>query len=244
LNTVSEILDFQRVQEIHIVADSDWAELWLAPKLSTFRAAHPNILFCINGVGDVPMRLGAADCEVWFGETKGRSTERALFRDYLLPIGSPENTKRILKLPDTQRLEGFPLLHLDCYKPDPKAIGWPEWIAAYGHRQTAPERGIRYRQVAHALEAVYSNAGIIICGLGLVEAKVAQGKLALPFPLVEGAWTEQRYRLSFSETAMRRSQIIQFSAWLLSESKLAEARTIKKLNSKNRRRQSSKVRRV
>jgi LysR family transcriptional regulator, glycine cleavage system transcriptional activator len=234
LNTVSEILDFQRVQEIHIVADSDWAELWLAPRLSSFRAAHPNILFCINGVGDVPLRLGAADCEVWFGETKGRSTERALFRDYLLPIGSPENTKRILKLPNAQRLEGFPLLHLDCYKPDPKAIGWPEWIAAYGHRQTAPERGIRYRQVAHALEAVYSDAGIIICGLGLVEEKLAQGKLALPFPLAEGAWTEQRYRMSFSEAAIRRSQIMQFSEWLFSESKLAEAQVTKKISSQRR----------
>ena len=35
---VTETLDFQRVTEIHIVAEPDWAELWLLPRLPGFRA--------------------------------------------------------------------------------------------------------------------------------------------------------------------------------------------------------------
>lgn len=64
LERVTETLDFQRVSELHLVADPDWAELWLMPRLSAFREAHPNIRFCINGEGDIPMRLGAPDVRV------------------------------------------------------------------------------------------------------------------------------------------------------------------------------------
>lgn len=223
MDTVSQILDFQRVQEIHIVADSDWAELWLMPRLQSFKRLHPNILFCVNGVGDVPLRLGASDCEVWFGETRGRPHEYALFRDYLVPAGSPENVTRIGKLPSAEQLEGFPLLHLDCYRPDASAMDWPQWIARFGHRKIAPGRGIRYRQIVHALEAVYSDAGLIICGLALAQEKLQQKKLALPFPIAQGAWTEQPYRLSFNDMAMRRLQVAPFRDWLLKECEATEA---------------------
>lgn len=49
LERVTESLDFQRVTEIHIVADPDCSEIWLLPRLAAFRAENPNILFCING---------------------------------------------------------------------------------------------------------------------------------------------------------------------------------------------------
>lgn len=223
LASVSEILDFQRVQEIHIVADSDFVELWLEPRLANFKAENPNILFCINGVGDVPLRLGAADCEIWFGPTRGRKAEHAILRDYLLPVGSPVNTSRISALPNELRLEGFPLLHLDCYSDDPDALSWPRWIDRFGHRKTAAERGIRYRRIVHALDAVYSDAGLIICGLGLVTGKLRDGKLMLPFPVSEGGWTTEAYRVSFSDLSLRRNQMAQFRDWLLAE--CAEAQT-------------------
>src|SRR6056297_2476760 len=91
LERVTETLDFQRMSEIHIVADPDWAELWLAPRLPDFRAKYPNILFCINGAGDVPLRLGSPDIRVTYGATG----DNALFRDVLLPVTSPDNPRRI-----------------------------------------------------------------------------------------------------------------------------------------------------
>ena len=217
LQTVSEILDFQRVHEIHIAADSDWADLWLKPRLRQFRNDNPNTLFCINGVGDVPVRLGQADCEVWFGEVDDKPGEVLLFHDYLLPVSSPENNERISNISTDDPLEGFPLLHLDCYTRSTGAIGWPEWIKMHGYRKTASGRGIRYKQVIQALEAVYSNAGLIICGIGLVQEQLDSGDLSLPFPISEGKWSEYAYHIRFRENALRRSQTIKFRDWLLSE---------------------------
>lgn len=67
LERVAEALDFQRASEIQLIADPDWAELWLMPRLGTFRLAHPTVLFCINGTGDIPVRLGAPDICVFYG---------------------------------------------------------------------------------------------------------------------------------------------------------------------------------
>ncbi len=216
LDTVSRILDFQRVFEIHITADSDWADLWLKPRLERFRKENPNTLFCINGEGDVPVRLGEADCEIWFGMERG-GEEDLLFHDYLLPVSSPENTDRIFKQPRTETLEGFPLLHLDCYTFDGGAIGWPEWISEYGYRRTAPGRGIRYQKVMQALEAVYADAGLIVCGLALVKDQINDGTLSRPFPIEQGEWSKNAYRASFRQNALRRANIGQFRGWLLSE---------------------------
>jgi LysR family glycine cleavage system transcriptional activator len=214
METVARVLDFQRVHEIHVVADTDWADLWLRPRLAGFKAQNPNILFCVNGVGDVPMRLGQADCEIWFGPSRNGSEEDELFRDYLLPVSSPENTRRVSAVPSAERLEGFPLLHLDCYHADPSSIGWPQWVSRYGYRKTAAGRGIRYARIVQALEAVYSDAGLLICGLALAQGQLESGRLSLPFPLRQGAWTGHAYRVAFKETAARRSQVGLFRSWL------------------------------
>jgi LysR family glycine cleavage system transcriptional activator len=217
LRTVSQILDFQRVEEIHITADPDLAELWLRPRLEAFRAENPNLLFCLNGIGDVPMRLGDADCEIWFGGDREGVEAQALFRDYLVPVSSPANTVRISKLPEESRLEGFPLLHLDRYTVDAHEMGWKEWIRQYGHRRTAPDRGIRYKRVQHALKAVYANAGLMICGLSLVLSEVEAGNLSLPFEVGKGGWTGAGYQVAFRPDRLRRASVDRFRNWLLKQ---------------------------
>ncbi|MEX2258413.1 MAG: hypothetical protein WD672_06870, partial [Woeseia sp.] len=130
-------------------------------------------------------------------------------------VCSPENTRRISGRPEAEILEGFPLLHLDCYTDDGGAFGWPDWINRYGYRKTAPGRGIRYKKVLHALEAVYANAGLILGGLALVTPQLKDGRLSLPFPVEQGAWSGSAYRSSFRESSLRRNQIRQFRSWLL-----------------------------
>ncbi len=218
LEKAAEALDFQRVREIHIVANSDWADLWLFPRLPRFRAQNPNILFCVNGVGDVPTRIGQKDCEIWFGKSHAAHPSDSLFRDYLLPVSSSENKQRISDLPAEERLEGFPLIHLECYADDPDAIGWPDWIKAHGYRNTAPERGVRYRHVTHALDAVHSSAGLLICGLSLILGAVEKDHVALPFPISLGAWTSHAYQVRFHDRSLRRPQVQRFRDWLLDES--------------------------
>ena len=216
LERFGDLLDVQKGEEIHIAAPSDFAELWLAPRLPHFRQAHPRVLFCVNGEGDAPYRVGRLDCLITFGPVQADGGWKVLFQDFLVPVGSPENARRIQNLAAIERLEGFPLLHLDLYKNDPAAIGWAEWIAAAKLQRSAPNRGIRFNRVSHGLSAVMSHAGLMVCGLALVSHLVDEHQLALPYPAETGAWTSHAYQVR-SGNLPARPQVDRFHRWLMDE---------------------------
>jgi LysR family transcriptional regulator, glycine cleavage system transcriptional activator len=217
LDTVATMLNLQRGDEIHVATTSDFADLWLKPRIASFKAAYPHVLLCINGEGDAPLRIGPVDCEVSFGPARASGPEDLLFQDFVLPISSPENTRRISSIARRNRLEGFPLLQLDVYKDDPRAPNWSTWIRNQRLKRTEPNRGIRFQRIKAALEAVRANAGLTICGVALLDAYIADGSLSLPFPVSTGQWTEHAYRAGFRADALPRPQVKRFREWLASE---------------------------
>ncbi|MFC4528161.1 LysR family transcriptional regulator [Dyella halodurans] len=217
LDTVAAILNLQRGDEIHIAATADFVDLWLKPRIGSFKAAYPHVLFCINGEGDVPLRIGQVDCEVSFAPRRANANDDLLFRDFLLPISTPENARRISDLPLRDCLEGFPLLHLDFYKEDPSAPNWSTWIKVQRLKRTYPNRGIRFQRISAALEAVRANAGFTICGLALVAAEIEDGSISLPFPVSTGHWTEHVFQARFRPDALLRPQVTCFRDWLVGQ---------------------------
>ncbi len=251
LDRVAEGLDFQRTAEIHIVADPDWSDLWLTPRLERFRAEHPNIQFNVNGEGDVPMRLGAADITI-DRDPEGRARDgEPIYAEIFLPVGSPENAARISDpyaikaddgtpryLPvgtigDTERmwrhsqqgsLEGFPLLHIKPRPDAPDTPDWADWLAEFPYERTSPERGMKYALVRDALEGVKSNAGLLVCGLSCVIDNLERGALSLPFPGHECLRARHPYRLKARTEATTRPQVRRFIDWLFAEAAATKAR--------------------
>lgn len=217
LQAASEALDLQRGHEIRVAADPDFADLWLGPRLAAFRAEHPNMRFSVNGEGDALPRLGAADCEIVFGPVGEASDREPLFADFVAPLGSPANVARLSGIAEKDRLEGFPLLHLDVYRDDPAVPDWPGWIARQGWRRTAPERGIRFRRVAGALDAVLADAGLTLAGLALSRRWLTEGRLAPAFDLSAGTWTSHVYGVRWRDRSMARAQMRWFRSWLLAQ---------------------------
>jgi LysR family glycine cleavage system transcriptional activator len=230
LENVAALLDMQRGHEMHIAAPPDFAELWLRPRLPRFAVDYPNIRFNINGEGAAPLRIRPADCEIRFGPAEESAATDVLFRDFVLPVGSPETIARISTGP--RRLEGFPLLHLDFYKDDPAVPRWPEWIRAHRLRRTEPNRGIRYQRIGTAIEAVLANAGFAICGLALVSDLVDHGRLLLPFPLGSGNWSGHSFNARFRSDALVRPQVRRFREWLAAESAVTRQWLERKTSSK------------
>jgi len=210
--------ELQRGHELHIAAASDFVDLWLAPRLHRFRAEHPNIRFNINGEGDAPMRLGRVDCEVSYGGARDGVAADLLFRDFVAPITSPVNLARTSEIDAKARLEGFPLVHLDFYKDDPAGLSWPEWVAANGVARTAPERGMRFRRITAALDAVAADAGVTLCGLALIGELLESGQVGLPYPVGTGRWSQHGFRARFRADIAGRRHVQRFRDWLLAES--------------------------
>lgn len=210
LERVTETLDFQRVSEIHIVAEPDWAELWLTPRLQAFREAHPNILFCINGSGDVPLRLGEPDLRITYGEGPGEP----LFRDCYLPVTGPDNLRRIADWDPVLQMEGLPLLHLKSQRGQEDYPGWVQWFDKFGHRQEGPDRGVHYKNARIALEAVRQDVGFLLCGLSLVLNDLETGAIVHPYPASWHIVAPSPYMMQIHNKSGVRPQIQKFIAWL------------------------------
>jgi LysR family transcriptional regulator, glycine cleavage system transcriptional activator len=222
LDTAATMLNLQRGDEIHVAATSDFADFWLNPRIESFRAEHPHVLFCINGEGDAPLRIGQVDCEISFGPQRPNARDDLLFRDFVLPISSPENTRRISNVALRERLEGFPLLHLDFYKEDASAPNWATWIKTQRLKRTDPNRGIRFQRIKLALEAVRANAGLTICGLALLGHYIDDGTLSLPFPVSTGQWTHHAFQARFRPDALHRPQVKRFREWLVGQATITQ----------------------
>ncbi len=215
LERVTETLDFQRISEIHIVADPDWAELWLMPRVPDFRKEHPNIMVCINGAGDVPLRLGTPDLRIVYGEEPGE----LLFRDVIVPVTGPDNTRRIADWDPILQMEGMPLLHLQSHHDGSDHPGWVEWFEMYGHRKKGPNRGVHYPNARLATEAVRQNVGFLVCGLSLILLDLETGSIVLPFPISEHIVAPHPYRFRVRPDSVHRPQIQKFIEWLRNEAK-------------------------
>jgi LysR family transcriptional regulator, glycine cleavage system transcriptional activator len=210
-------LDLQRGHEIHVAAEPDFADLWLAPRLAQFQKQHPHVRFNVNGAGDAALRLGPADCEIRFGAHAAGERTDALLRDFLVPVASPSTQRRIMRMKPRLRLEGYPLLHLDFYKDDPEALTWPAWFTRTKLKRTAPERGIRFRRIARALDAVLANAGVTISGIALLRELLESGELTQPFAPTTGAWTSHVFLARYRAEALARPQVRRFRQWLIEE---------------------------
>jgi LysR family glycine cleavage system transcriptional activator len=213
LERATAALDFQRVSEIQIVADPDWAELWLAPRLPSFRAQYPNVLFCINGIGDVPLRVGSPDLRVAYGKGPGEP----LYTDVLLPVSGPDNLRRIVGKDAGSQLEGQSLLHLRSQLEGTDHPGWVEWCETFGRRETGLDRGVRYPSARLALEAVRQEVGYLVCGLSLALRDIEDGRVSILFSVSLCLDAPHPYRINVRPDVDRRPPIQRFVAWLRQE---------------------------
>lgn len=215
LERVTERLDFGRISEIHIVADADWSELWLLPRLPQFRETHPSIRFCINGAGDIPLRLGAPDLRIVHGDGRGEP----LLHDIAIPVTGPDNTRRLKGGDPIAQMEGMPLLHLKSHQNRTDHTGWVDWFEKFGHRETGQSRGVHYQNARLAMDAVRQNVGFFMCGLSLILQDLKDGTVVLPFPLSEHLTSPHPYRLQVRPDAANRPQVQRFVTWLRAEVK-------------------------
>ena len=216
LERVTEGLNFRKASAIHIVADLDFAELWLAPRLEQLRAAQPNIQFCVNGQGDVPSRIGSPDIRI---ERGTHSEGEFLFQDYYVPVCNPANLFRVGRHDSTDVMEGVALIHTKTKDDVPN---WENWFEQFGMRRSGLERGQRFRNTRLALEATQNAVGFMICGLSMLEDDLDSGSLVLPFPARQGIKGAAPYKVWTRYAVATRPQLKKFLDWLHNEGRLTQ----------------------
>lgn len=213
LDRVGQALNFERTAEVHIIADTGFADHWLIPRLAQFRAMHPSVRFCINGTGDVPSRIGQPDLTFEYGDGPGE----ALFTDIFLPVTGPDNLRRVAGWNPVHVMEGMPLLHVKPAPDRPEMPGWVDWFQRFGQRTSGQSRGVHYPNMSLALAAARQNIGFVVSSLGLVLGDLQTQRLVTPFPPADHLRAPHPWRMRVLASAQSRPQLVRLLTWIRSE---------------------------
>lgn len=188
---------------------------WLIPRLSEFRAAHPEIetriVYAIHGYD-----IDFSDVHVAFSflpeAPTGPMIDAQLFlHGDSLPVCSPALLAQSPP-PDTpDDLKRLGLLH------DADTTGWQRWFAHVGHEMSGPLSGATFEDFNLLRAAALSGQGVALCPRAMIEADLVTGALVslAETPMVYGS----DYYLITSKRAPLavQAQIRQFSDWALSQ---------------------------
>lgn len=168
--STDELFGAKPAQTVTILGPVSFMTLWLAPRLTGFRATFENVRLAISTMHIPSDYLGAEhDFDVRFGmgDFAGRTSHR-LTAERLVPTAAPSLLASLAEPADWQRL---PLLSVSGGREM-----WPNWFAAAA-RPVPASPLLSFDSFVTALEAARNGAGVLLASRPLVDASLADGGL-------------------------------------------------------------------
>lgn len=208
-----------RDRTIKIIANTGFAQQWLAPRLGALRAAVPNAFLRLSTSDreeefseadhDLAIRFGAGHWPGW------RAAK--LFSERVVPICAPGFLRRhplLQRNPlDPAMLLKMPLLHLD--EASARWLTWRTWFAGQGLAATLPPPKLLYASYPLLLQATVAGEGLALGWRGLIDDMIARDwVVALPLTTTRethGYFLCQPERRPVSET--KRQILARMASW-------------------------------
>lgn len=203
--------------ELRLTCMPSFAAKWLVPRLSRFRARHPEIDVLLS----TEDRMVDLDVEPFdLGIRSGRGhypglTVYRLFDDAVFPVCSPELLRGDKPLRTPSDLVHHSLLH------DDYPVGWLEWLAAAGVDNVDHHRGPMFDNSAMMLQAAAEGMGVALARHALAYADLLAGRLVRPFPIT--LTSDYAYFLVHVPRVADRPKIVAFRTWLIEEAEAYSA---------------------
>lgn len=201
-----------------------FAAKWLVPRLGRFRREHPDVDLRL----DVTERLvdlarEEVDVAVRFGSGvyPGLQTDQ-LFEEEVFPVCSPQLLEALKPLREPADLRHHTLIHEDWQAQAGSWPDWASWLLAAGITDIDPSRGMRFRQVALAIQAAVEGQGVALGQTSLVGDDLAAGRLVRPFDLSLKGPARFAYYLVSPRATADRPLVKAFREWMLLEAAAAD----------------------
>jgi len=186
-----------------------FAAKWLLPRLSQFRARHPEIDVRISTSDhlvdfmrddvDMAVRMGRGG---WSGLTAIKFLDEDLF-----PVCSPSLLEGPHPLKRPEDLKHHTLLHDDMRQ------DWRTWFLAAGVEGIDPTRGPGYTDSSMVIQAAVEGQGVALGRSALAASDLASGRLVKPFEVTLPAGFA--YYVVFPPAAIEQPKVKAFVDWLL-----------------------------
>lgn len=166
-----------------VTASPAVAAKWLVPRLERFHARHPAIDLRIDasmGLVDLVRDDVHVGLRYGSGNYPGLHTE-LLLRAEVFPVCSPNLLKGKHPLRKPEDLRHYTLIHDETSTLDPRGLDWAMWLRAAGVTDIEAGRGLRFNQVALALDAAIGGRGVALARDVFAGDDLAAGRLVRPF---------------------------------------------------------------
>jgi LysR family glycine cleavage system transcriptional activator len=194
-----------------------FAVKWLAPRLTRFWQAWPQIALRLNhSTKTANLRAEDIDIAVWWGEGDwpGVEAELLLACD-LTPVCSPALVQGPYPLNSPWALRWHTLLHEETDE------DWKRWLALAGVADLKPRKQLFIDDTNVRLETALKGQGVALTGRTLVADEIAAGRLVAPFDIDLARYG---YYLVYPKGALQQPRIRAFRDWIMAEAKPQPAR--------------------
>ncbi len=195
-----------------------FAVSWLVPRLSRFKAQHPEIDVRLDTTDRiVDLRREAIDLGIRFGAGDYPGLEvTQLLDEEIFPVCSPELLTGPHPLRAPEDLRHHTLLHVDWTPFLDESSDWKLWLTAAGLEGVVDvSRGPRFSHANLALQAATHGQGVVIGSQALAAEDLAEGRLVRPFAM--SVPVNFCYFVVTTPAAARLPKVAAFKDWLLSE---------------------------
>lgn len=180
-----ERLDRRRRRNgVTISATIAFTTRWLVPRVTAFRALHPEIDLQLHASDDiVDMDATGVDIAVRYGAGPYPGfVVTPLFADRFAPVCNP-----ILGAVTADSFADRPLIDFEWRRRDPDNPTWSRWFVAAGITEPADPPLLRFSEETHAIQAAVAGQGVALVSLALVRDELAAGQLVQAFgPAIPG----------------------------------------------------------
>jgi len=226
---VAELRNHGRAPHLTVGATPTFVSRWLMPRLQRFLSQHPDVDVRLVASGqlinasareirseDAAESTVDADIEIRFnnGRPHGNNVD-LLFTVEVVPMCHPRLLKGPPPLATPDDLRHHTLLHGDARVADRTRSAWARWLKRAGVSDVDPRRGLQLDHSTLALEAAADGLGVTLATPLLAAAEMAEGKVAVAFPLALAL--DNAYYSVVTDAAMARPEVVAFRDWLLDE---------------------------
>jgi len=208
---------------VRVSVETTFAERWLVPKLSAFRAAYPEIEVELHGRPlDPETAAFRTNFAVAYGPRQyhGLAVER-MMSEAIFPVCSPalQSEFGLAKPDDLAR--GVRLIHDQTFGRYSWFPTWQTWLTRQGLHQIDAEQGLGFGTSHMTIVAARDGLGVALGRGALVEQDLEDGSLVAPFGTdVSFIFDYQTVGL---QAVMEEPDVAVFRDWLIEEGKRSPA---------------------
>jgi len=201
-----------------------FASLWIIPRLSRFRAVHPDVEVYVSA-DDRMVDLARGDVDLvvrYLPESLAPEGAMRLFGERMLPVVSPALIRRggaPLKTPTD--LARHVLLHLDDPEGRMPWLNWPAWLNSNGAPDLKAAGSLRFRLYDQVIQAAVGGQGVALGRIPMIAEHLRDGRLVAPFARRYDS-ARGYYVITASRTA-ERPDVVAFVRWLAEEAGVERA---------------------